>query len=58
MISPAGTNIRVWSLFPGTGEPQVPQNHVCQSDPGLLQVEIRYSPRTRRNASFATTSTP
>ena len=54
---PAGANIVLASFSPGTGEPQVRQNHLCQSVPGLFQVVMRSSPRIQRNRSLGNTTT-
>jgi hypothetical protein len=42
VISPAGTNIRDSSFKPGTGEPQILQNDICQSASGFFH-EVTYS---------------
>jgi hypothetical protein len=56
-MAPAGTNIRVASFSPGTGEPQTLQNHVCQQVFGFFHVAMRSWPLTHRNWSFGTTTT-
>jgi hypothetical protein len=56
-MAPAGTNIVAGSFSPGTREPQIPQNQVCQSVFGFLQVAMCSWPRTQRSWSFGTTTT-
>ena len=51
-MEPAGMNIRVGSFSPGTGEPQMLQNQVCQSVSGFLQVAMCCSPASHRKLSF------
>ena len=53
----ADANIVFASFSPGTGEPQVVQNHFCQCVPGLVHVATRSRPPTQRNRSVGNTTT-
>ena len=57
VMDPAGMNVVVGLFSPGNCEPQTRQNHICQSCPGFLQVEISSSPLTQRKSSLLTTMT-
>ena len=50
-------NIRVGSFSPGTGEPQMLQNQVCQSVSGFFQLAMCCSPASHLNLSFGTSTT-
>jgi hypothetical protein len=43
-MEPAGMNIVVGLFSPGTGDPQILQNQVCQSLFGFFQVAMCSSP--------------
>jgi hypothetical protein len=56
-MEPAGANILAESFLPGTGDPQIRQNHVCQSQFGFFHVAMCSWPLTHRSWSFGTTTT-